>query len=268
MAIPECKVFFVSDSTAITIEKLGQSLLSQFPEVDFQTISLRYINSTSKAKQACEEIQKAVNEKIPVIVFSSLADPLLRKEIQNTNIIILDIFDTFLTQLETVFAKPARSQVGQAHGISNNISYQQRMEAVNFSLRCDDGLAESSYADADVILLGVSRCGKTPTCLYLAMQYGIYAANYPLTEESGLSGSLPAALCSHRHKLVGLSIEPRRLQQIRAQRRSSTDYASLEVCKREVRRAETLYAETGIVLLDSSQMSVEEIATHVLSLIS
>ncbi|MCW9024658.1 MAG: kinase/pyrophosphorylase [Gammaproteobacteria bacterium] len=258
-------VYFVSDSTAITIEKLGQSLLSQFPETEFHTVVHRYVNSITEAHEIRKSIKRAVLDHKQVIVFSSILDAEVRAEIKKSNAIVLDIFESFLGQLEALLEQTANTQTGLVHGLGDELSYQQRIEAVNFSLRCDDGLSESDYSRADIILLGVSRCGKTPTCLYLALQYGIYAANYPLTQEDQYLSALPAILQPYHDKLLGLTIQPERLQQIRAQRRPDGQYASLEFCKQEVHRAEILYKSAGLPVLDSSQMSIEELATHILS---
>jgi regulator of PEP synthase PpsR (kinase-PPPase family) len=260
-------VFFVSDSTAITIEKLGRSLLSQFPETEFHTITHRYINSVIRAQNIRKEIERAKETYSQVIVFSSILDADVRAEINKSNAIVLDIFENFLGQLEASFEQTAYTETGLVHGLGDELSYQQRMDAVNFSLRCDDGLSESDYSRADVILLGVSRCGKTPTCLYLALQYGIYAANYPITQEDQYLSVLPVVLQPYQDKLLGLTIQPERLQQIRAQRRPDGRYASLAFCKQEIHQAESIYKSTGLAVLDSSQKSIEELATHILSLI-
>jgi regulator of PEP synthase PpsR (kinase-PPPase family) len=129
---------------------------------------------------------------------------------------------------------------------------------------CDDGVNPDAYDQADLILVGVSRSGKTPTCVYLAMHFGLYCANYPLTEDDYLDDGLPSTLGKYRDRLVGLTIDARRLHEIRQKRRPDSEYARLDQCQIEVRRAEDLFRHCGILMADTSGISVEEIATTLL----
>lgn len=259
-------VFFISDSTGITVEKLGHSLLSQFSGIDFQTVFLRYIDSEEKLAKARMEIEAAAkNSGQPPIVFSTLVEPHMRDALKTDAAILLDMFDIFLGLLEVPLQQKASHTAGHAHSIVEQGAYMARMDAVNFALRNDDGLDGSDYKRADVILLGVSRSGKTPTCLYLAMQYGIFAANYPLVGDDLRTTSLPAVLRPFRQKLFALTIDAQQLQKIRAQRHTGREYAELGRCRQEVSQAEELYAFNRLAVLDSTAISVEEIATQILA---
>jgi regulator of PEP synthase PpsR (kinase-PPPase family) len=170
------------------------------------------------------------------------------------------VFDAFIPPLEAELGTASSHAVGKFHGVSNG--YTSRIDAVNFTLAHDDGLG-TKLAEADIVLVGVSRCGKTPTCLYLALQYGLYAANYPLTGEDFERGKLPDLVSAHRSKLFGLSISAERLRQIRQERRPDSTYSSLATCQREVHQAEALFRQLNIPYLDSTAISIEEIASTI-----
>ncbi len=258
-------IFFISDSTGITVEKWGHSLLSQFPETEFRIISLRYVDSLEKVLKARKEIEIAAkNSGMPPIVFSTLVELPRRTALKSDVAVFLDMFGNFLDLLEVALQQKATHATGFTHGITEPGAYTARMDAVNFALRNDDGLGTQDYAQAEVILLGVSRTGKTPVCLYLAMQYGIFAANYPLVGEDLQSSSLPPVLRPFCRKLFALTIEPVRLQKIRARRHSGRHYAQLGQCRQEVAQAEELFALNKLPVLDTSSISVEEIATRIL----
>ncbi len=260
-------IFFVSDSTGITVEKLGHSLLSQFPDINFQTVSLRYVDSKKKAESLRVEIEDAAKKTgMPPIIFSTLVESELREIVRTDAAVLLDLFEIFIGLLEVPLNQKATPTAGHAHYVAEPDKYMARMDAVNYALRYDDGLGvgESGYAQADVILLGVSRCGKTPVCLYLAMQYGIFAANYPLVDEDLQTAALPASLRAFKPKLFALTIEPLRLQKIRTRRQTGEEYAKIAQCRREVAQAETLFSENQLIVLDTSTISIEEIATQIL----
>ncbi len=259
-------IFFVSDSTGITVEKLGHSLLSQFPDIDFQTVSLRYVDSKQKAIKMRAEIEAAAkNSGLPPIVFSTLVEPELRETLRSDAAVLLDMFEIFLGLLEAPLKQKATHVAGHAHRVVEQGAYMTRMDALNYALRYDDGLGGSDYAQADVILLGVSRSGKTPVCLYLAMQYGIFAANYPLVGKDLQTTALPVVLRPFRQKLFALTIEPQRLQKIRDRRHTGQQYAQSGQCRQEVAQAEALFAVNQLPVLDTTAISVEEIATQILA---
>lgn len=255
--------FFISDRTGLTAETLGRSLLSQFDGIEFKRITLPYLDTVDKARDAVTLINATAQaDGRRPLLFNTLLLPEVRDAIAQSNALILDLFEMFIAPLEAELGSPSSHAVGRSHGVGR--SYTARMDAVNYALSHDDGGITRELPRADVILVGVSRCGKTPTSLYLALQFGIYAANYPLVPEDFVAATLPPALNTLRNKLYGLTIRPERLQQIRAERSPGSRYASLENCQLEVRQAESLMREAGIHYLDVTSMSVEEIATTIL----
>jgi regulator of PEP synthase PpsR (kinase-PPPase family) len=258
-------VFFISDRTGITAEMLGRSLLTQFEGIEFEKITLPYIDSQEKAEQAIQRIKHTADYySSRPLVFSTIIDRRIRELIAQSECFLLDFFDSFIAPLENELQIPSTTVVGRAHGMGPGTSYKARIDAVNFSLNNDDGITTRNYPSADIILVGVSRSGKTPTCLYLALQFGLMAANYPLTEEDLDKLHLPSALQRYRDKLFGLTINPERLHEIRSERRSHSRYASLEQCRFEIRRVEGIYRQEKIPFIDTSNMSIEEIATTIL----
>lgn len=254
--------FFISDRTGLTAEVLGRSLLSQFEGIEFRRVTLRYIDTPGKARDAIEEINEAARaDSRRPLVFSTLTSAALRNIIGQADALVLDLFEMFITPLESELGIQSSHAVGRSHRAG--ASYNSRMDAVNFSLDHDDGGITRNLERAEIILVGVSRCGKTPTSLYLAMQFGIYAANYPLVEEDFAAGALPSPLMPLRKKLFGLTIGPERLHQIRSERSPNSRYASLDNCRREVAQAEDMMRQFGIPFLNITTMSVEEIATTV-----
>lgn len=257
--------FFISDRTGITAELLGKGLLAQFQGVEFKKISLPFVDTQEKVRGATARIQQAWQEDgVKPVVFSTLTEQALREQIAASGALFLDVFEMFVGPLETELGIASAPALGLAHGVGDRASYAHRIDAVNYALNYDDGARTAQLGSADVILVGVSRCGKTPTCLYLALQYGVQAANFPLTPDDFSKGRLPESLESHRSKLFGLTIDAARLQQIRSERRPDSQYASLENCRYEVAQAETMLKREHIPSIDTSAMSVEEIAVTVL----
>jgi regulator of PEP synthase PpsR (kinase-PPPase family) len=256
--------FFISDGTGITSEALGQSLLAQFEDIEFEKITLPYIDTEEKAREVVRKINKAAeNDHGAPLVFDTIVDKRIRAEFKPCKGFIVDIFGTFLEPLEKELNTVSSYTVGTSHSIAHNSQYERRIEAVNYALDNDDGARTKYYSDADVILIGVSRSGKTPTCLYLALQYGIKAANYPLTDDDILDQKLPAPLRMHKHKLFGLSIDPDRLSLIRNERKPNSKYASIKQCYYEVEEVELMYKRERVPYMDTTDASIEEIATRV-----
>jgi regulator of PEP synthase PpsR (kinase-PPPase family) len=252
--------YFISDRTGITAETLGQGLLSQFPGTEFDRRTFRYVDTIDKARFILEEMLNRAGEGRP-IVMSTLIDDEIREVFEHPRVMLVDLFGTFIGPLEEELGTASSHKVGHSHGRVDDVSYAERIEAINYTIGHDDGLNTRHYDRADVILVGVSRSGKTPTSLYMAMQYGIKVANYPLTEDDLMNGDLPGSLKTHKAKLFGLSIAPERLSQIRGERMSDSRYASLRQCQAEVENAEALFRKFAITHIDVTQMSVEEIAT-------
>jgi len=258
-------VFFLSDRTGITAETLGHSLLTQFEGVTFQKTTLPFLDSTEKALQAVERINRAAEEEgSKPLLFSTLLNKEVRGIIDTSEGMLFDFFDAFINPLEKELGLRSAHAVGRSHGMGVYSDYKARIDAVNFALGNDDGNTLRDYPDAEVILIGVSRSGKTPTSLYLALQYGIRAAYYPITEDDLESPSLPKTLQPYRKRLFGLTIAPERLQQIRSERRPDSTYASIKQCRYDVRAAEAMYRAENIPFVDTSAVSIEEIATTLL----
>ena len=258
-------VFFVSDGTGVTAETFGHSLLAQFDGVTFKELRIPFIDTMDKAADVIERINKVSRvDHLRPIVFSTLVDPEINYAVRCAHGLFLDMIQTFVEPLEKELGAKSSHSIGRGHNIADSKEYNQRIEAINFSLAHDDGQTHSGLADADVILVGVSRSGKTPTSLYLAMQYGIKAANYPLIPEDFERQTLPSALPPYRAKLFGLSITPERLAEVRNERRPKSQYASLANCRAEVAAAEAMMRREGIRWLSSTTKSIEEIAATVL----
>lgn len=258
-------VLFVSDRTGITAETLGLSLLTQFNGIKFRKHTRRFVNTLDKARAVAEEINQMAHATgtLP-IVFSTMIDAEMRQAVGATKSLFFDLVDTFIVPLEAELKQRSSHTIGRARASFDQSKYNIRMDAVNYALMTDDGLHTQDYNHADVIVLGVSRSGKTPTCLYLALTFGIYAANYPLTGEDLEDSTLPAALAGHRQQLYGLTIQPGRLQQIRRERKAEGQYASLKQCQYETAQAEALFRQEHIPYIDTSTISIEEIATTIL----
>ena len=257
--------YFISDRTGITAEMLGHSLLTQFEMVVFSEITLPFVDSIEKARITVKQINKqADKDGVRPLLFSTLVNQEISAVVATANALFLDCFDIFIRPLEKELGVPASHAVGRSHNANDFANYHHRIESVNYSLSHDDGVATRDLSDADVILVGVSRCGKTPTCLYLAMQFGIRAANYPLIPEDFSSMQLPGQVKHLRPRLYGITIKPERLQQIRNERRPGSTYATLANCEFEVREAEALMRQEGIPFLDATSKSVEELATTIM----
>jgi len=258
-------VFFVSDQTGVTAETMGHSLLTQFDGLEFRQVTLPFISTADKAEEAVRKINAtAVADGARPVVFSTLVKGDMRSIVKRSEGLFLDFFDAFLGPLEAELQVKSSEREGRAHGIADQLVYSARIDATNFALASDDGGVTADYERADVVLVGVSRSGKTPTCIYMAMQYGVFAANYPFTEEDFEGKQLPAMLRAHTAKLFGLTITPQRLQQIRNERRPGSRYSSLAQCEYEVRSAESLLQRYGIPFLDTTECSIEEIASRVI----
>ena len=257
--------FFVSDRTGITVEMLGSSLLTQFDDVEFRRVTLPFIDNMDKARDVLDQIEAAKSQSgMRPLVFTSLMADDIREEISKANAMVLDLFDRFIVPLEKELGVTSAHAIGRSHSAGNFKDYNHRIEAVNYTLAHDDGMTNRNLDQADIILVGVSRSGKTPTCLYMALQFGIKAANYPLIPEDMERMKLPPALIPLRQKVWGLSITPERLQQIRQERKPDSKYAALENCRWEVAAAESLMQQAGISFLNSTTKSIEELAATIL----
>jgi len=258
-------VFFISDRTGITAEMLGNSLLTQFEVFQFRRHTVPFVDTQEKVDAAIRQVNETgEREGKPPIVFSSVVDEAMSATIrQRANALTLDLFQAFIAPLEAELQAKSSHAAGRSHGIANSHEYFARMDAINFAQTHDDGAATRDLAKAQVILVGVSRCGKTPTSLYLALQFGLRAANFPLTPDDFADRQLPGSVLPFRGRLFGLTIDPDRLHNIRQARRPGSKYATLENCRYEVRESEHLMEREGIPVVDTTAKSIEEIATTI-----
>lgn len=258
------KVFFVSDRTGLTAESYGKCLLAQFPEVEFETITLAFVDTSEKALHAREQINAtSLETNLKPVVFSTLVNDDEQYIIESANACVISLFHSFIGSLESFFGVESSHKQGVSRISFSDTTYQRRLDAIDFALTHDDGVRPDHYADADVILAGVSRCGKTPTSLYLAMNFSLKVANYPLTPEDLGSDVLPEYLTDNIHKLVGLTIKPVPLSRIRRQRRPDDGYSSLEICQEELAIAKSMFDKAGIAVFDTTDTSIEEISSRV-----
>ena len=257
--------FFISDRTGITAEMLGHSLLTQFEMVVFNEITLPFVDTIEKAHATVAQInEQAAADGVRPLLFSTLVNQDISAVVATANALFLDCFEIFILPLEKELGVPASHAVGRSHSANDFANYHHRIEAVNFALAHDDGVSSRDIGEADIILTGVSRCGKTPTSLYLAMQFGVRAANYPLIPEDFSRMQLPSEVEPLKQRLYGLTIRPERLQQIRNERRPGSLYATLTNCEFEVREAEALMRRENVPFLDATSKSVEELATTIM----
>ena len=257
-----CAIFYVSDGTAITAETVGHSLITQFKDIHFAQKRLPFIDSVAAAEAAAEVIRNTPSDFQPLVI-NTVVDIELRKIIHAAGGLKLDPFNRLLRRIERNLGIERDPGVGRAHGMVDSKSYNARIDATNFALSHDDGM-NLNYRKADVILLGVSRSGKTPTCLYLALHYGLKAANYPITDDDLVDMKLPSEIIQHKGKLFGLTIDPFRLSQIRGERRPNSRYAELRKCQSEVSDAEVMYQRHKIPFLNTTHTSIEEISGKIL----
>ncbi|WP_237065074.1 posphoenolpyruvate synthetase regulatory kinase/phosphorylase PpsR [Microbulbifer guangxiensis] len=266
MAKDKRTAYFISDGTGLTVEAIGHSLLAQFRDQQVEQVTIPYVDSPEKVQLVLRRIEQSANESglRPVIITSIVSDK-IRQQLHQSSALMLDVFESYLTPLAALFGRDPAQSVNVSHGIADDRRYSERIEAVHFAMDNDDGRRVREFDRADIILVGVSRSGKTPTCLYLALQFGLRAANYPITEEDMDSTSLPKILRPYRHKLFGLTIDPERLMSIRQERRANSRYASLEQCEFEVRQVEQMLRRAQVPYLNATQLSVEELATRLMS---
>ena len=263
---PPRQVFYVSDRTGHTAETFGDALLKQFRGLRFERHTFGFIDTLEQVRALVARIDDAARCGRRPVVISTIVDDGLREAVEQSAALVIDLFDSFIAPLEQEFGSQSMHvDAGSVHLIEDYHKYQRRMEALGFAQQADDGLLTQRYAEAEVILLGVSRSGKTPTCLFMAMQYGTRAANYPIAPDDFSAMQLPAVLEPHRQRLYGLTINPEQLSRIHHERRPNSQYASIDRCYEEVTWVKRLYQREGIPFLDSTNISVEEISAVILA---
>ncbi|MDL2345040.1 pyruvate, water dikinase regulatory protein [Deinococcus sp. MIMF12] len=265
MTRPSRTVLIVSDHTGLTAENTARALLAHFPDQPLRYVQRSFVATLEMAREVTREVAALAAQGERPLIFTTITDPAALRELESAPARVFDLLGPGLGALEEEFGVPAARSVGRFHDMHDQAGYVARMDALDFALATDDGLGDRQYGLADVVLVGVSRAGKTPTSLFLALQHGVRASNYPLAEDDFEREALPVPLEPHRAKLYGLTIDPRRLHAIRTQRKAASRYASLEQCEHEVRRAERLFSRVGIPVRDTTSASVEEIAAGILA---
>ncbi len=258
--------FVVSDRTGLTAEAMAHSLLSQFPGIDFNIETFTFVDTAAKASELvlrCLQIRDSTGS--APLVFLTMVNDDLRAQFTEANIGVFDLFQTFIGPMEQRLGVKSSHTIGKSHGVQDEKAYTSRIAAVHFALQTDDGMDTDNYRKADLIIVGVSRCGKTPVSLYLSLHYGLYVSNYPLTDHELGSKDLPNALQAFKHKLFGLTIDPYRLLQIRQQRYQASSYSNAETCQREIAQAENLFRAESLPYLNTTRMSVEEIGAMIVN---
>ena len=262
-------VYYISDSTGITAATLGQALLSQFDGLDYESLTKPFVDDEDKIQQLVQEINAAAQSSVTKpLVFCTFSNDRLRDQLSLTNGLILDLMHGFIKQLEGELGLPSNHALGHFHAIFDTTHYERRINAINFTLDHDDGSNPHHYTEAELVLIGVSRTGKTPVSVYLAIQFGIKVANYPLTDTELHGITLPSLVSGHRHKLFALTTDSQRLHEIRSARRPNSSYSSLLQCSKEIQDTEILYRRAQIKYLNTSKLSIEEIASQILQCIN
>jgi regulator of PEP synthase PpsR (kinase-PPPase family) len=261
-------IFFVSDGTGITAEVLGKGLLSQFEGINFRQIRFPFVDNPEKAAECLNRIREVREQSgVRPLVVMTMMNPEINAMLRQEDALFLDLFEAFIAPLEKELGVRSAHTVGRSHGQAGH-EYINRIAAMNFAIAHDDGVSDADLKNADVILVGVSRCGKTPTSLYLSMQFGLRAANYPLIPEDFERDRLPDTVLPFRDKLFGLTIAPEQLHKIRQERRPGSNYAALETCRQEVASAERIMRREGIEWFDMTSKSIEEIAVQLIQAIN
>jgi regulator of PEP synthase PpsR (kinase-PPPase family) len=258
-------VFFLSDSTGISAETMGNALLIQFPNLRFDRTLIPFISSVAEAREVVARLDAVLDssDRTP-LVFTTAASDEVRLELRRTRCPVIDFFDLHMQQVEEILGTPGERLAARLHGVGDIKRYNSRMQAIEYTIEHDDGQSVRSLDKADVILLAPSRCGKTPTAMYLALQHGLFVANYPIVEEDLEVTELPRPVRDLRERCFGLMTSPARLSAVRQERRPNSQYASLEQCTFELRRTESMFKRHRLPVVDSSTKSVEEISTMIL----
>lgn len=261
---PRRAAYFVSDSTGVTAETLGNALLANFPGIPFIRHTIPFVDTTAGALAVVQDIDRAAAEGRAPLVFTTVKQAAVRAVLAGANADMIDLLAGHLTELEAALGTTASEQLGQYHGVGDMERYFERMRAVEYAIEHDDGQSSRALDQADVVIIAPSRCGKTPTTMYLALQYGLRVANYPLTDDDFPAEGLPRPIAKYAARCFGLTTTPLRLSQVRHERRPSSQYSSLEQCTIELRRAEDLYRRNRVPFLNSSTKSVEEMSAVIM----
>ena len=257
-------VFFLSDSTGISAETMGNALLIQFPDQVFDRTVMPFISTIEEARRVVEILDEAMDGPVTPLAFMTAAEDSIREELRKTTAPLIDFFDMHMNRVEGILGQRGIRKAARLHGVGDIQRYNSRMAAVEFTIEHDDGQSLRALDKADVILLAPSRCGKTPTSMYLALQHGLFVANYPLVDEDLESSDLPRPVRDLQERCFGITTNVERLSRVRNERRPGSRYATPEQCRWELRRATEIFAAHRIPVIDSSAKSIEEISTLIL----
>ncbi|MFW0795638.1 pyruvate, water dikinase regulatory protein [Gordonia sp. CPCC 205515] len=261
-------VFFLSDSTGISAETMGNALLLQFPDQRFDRTLIPFITTVEEAREVVQRLDAAMDRGVTPLAFATAVLDEVRAELHKTRVPLIDFFDSHIGQIETILGTAGARAPARLHGVGDVKRYNARMQAVEYAIEHDDGQSVRSLDKADAILVAPSRCGKTPTTMYLALQHGLFVANYPLVDEDLASDVLPRPIRHLRDRCFGILTTPARLSAVRTERRPNSTYASLKQCSYELKRAESLYRAHDLPIIDSSAKSVEEMSTLILQVLA
>ncbi|EPQ8525271.1 posphoenolpyruvate synthetase regulatory kinase/phosphorylase PpsR [Vibrio vulnificus] len=258
-------VFYVSDGTAITCETLGHVVLGQFPFVANEK-TFPFVESEEKLTELIKHIEISFQTNgIKPLVFFSLVLPDLKARLMESPAYCYDVLESIVQRVKDDIQMEPTPKLQRSRSVGKDTdTYFDRIAAIEYTLAHDDGISLKGFELADIILLGVSRSGKTPTSLYMAMQFGLRVVNYPYIDDDIKGLKLLPEFEIHRHKLFGLTIDPKRLTEIRENRLAGSDYASTEQCQHELANVEALFRREAIPYINTTSLSVEEISTRVL----
>ena len=260
-------VFFLSDSTGISAETMGNALLIQFPEMHFERRLIPFIVTAAEARRVVAVLDAAADGPVTPIAFTTAATDEIRHILHTTRCPMIDFFELHMSRVEEVFGVTAKRHVAKLHGVGDIQRYNSRMAAIEYSIEHDDGQSIRALDRADVVLVAPSRCGKTPTTMYLALQHGLFVANYPLVEEDLDAAELPRPVRALRERCIGILADAKRLSEVRQARRPNSRYASIEQCRYELRQAEAMYHTNRIPVINSTTRSVEEMSTLIIQIL-
>ena len=261
---PVVPVFFLSDSTGISAETMGNALLIQFPDAKFERTTIPFISTVEHAREVVAMLDEQMEGAVTPLVFTTAAEDGVREELNRTRAPLIDFFGMHMQRVESILGRSGRREAARLHGVGDIKRYNSRMAAVEFTIEHDDGQSLRAMDRADVILLAPSRCGKTPTSMYLALQHGLFVANYPLVDEDLERSDLPGPVAAYADRCWGITTNVDRLSRVRNERRPGSRYASPEQCRWELRRAKQLFEAYRLPVVDSSAKSVEEISALIL----
>lgn len=258
-------VFYVSDGTAITCETLGHVVLGQFA-VQPNEKTFPFVESDEKLSELLKQIQRSYQlHGVKPLVFFSMVIPEMRTRLLQAPAHFYDVLESIVQRVSLDIEMEPAPKLQRSRSVGKDSdTYFDRIAAIEYTLAHDDGVSLKDLDRADIILLGVSRSGKTPTSLYMAMQFGLRVVNYPFIAEDMHAMRLLPEFEFHRHKLFGLTINAERLTEIRENRLAGSEYASNQQCQQELATVEALFRREAISCINTSSLSVEEISTRIL----